>query len=302
LRKVGADQQVVTFAEQATQQVQLDSASAVAEVLEALRQVDATHALATLLWRGPAEAVSLANVEDVANLLYELLRSGADQAVSVLAERAGQQAPVDDPFGLTELVAALREARATQALTALADRAVRQTPFDAWGVAWLAELLHRAGADAAIAVLRNRDPARNAALDHPRGVLQLLRWLQQSDDKQAISALADRAAHHVPLRDPQSLAWLLETLWEMSENDTVSTLATRVQRITLINESEVDAEEAAELVSTLWNIGQRQAADLLGQRAFNVGMFEEVLGIPTVIPKELVFIVGGVGSGVRAGR
>lgn len=105
--------------------------------------------------------MSVDDPHGIGELLLELWKAGAEQAISTLAGRAAAHAPLDQVGGVAHLLKELRRVNAEQAVTDLAGRAAAHAPVDEPGaVAALLRNVHEAGL---------RAGGRDAAVPRSRG-------------------------------------------------------------------------------------------------------------------------------------
>jgi hypothetical protein len=255
---------VTRAARWAADSTELDDASALAHLLNALRDAGASDAVAALLARDPAAYATLDSSFGAVGLLRALHKAGDSEGASVLAARVaghpdlhnaaafadwlsvahlnegGDAVPallardpaahvsLNDLRGVASLLNALRDAGAREAVTILTDRVVASASIaDVAAFAILLDALNDAGASDAVAVLLARDPATHASLDEIDGVARLLYALHDAGASGAITTLAARAAGHASVQYPADVARLLDALHRARASDAVITLAAR---------------------------------------------------------------------------
>ncbi|MEU3640964.1 hypothetical protein AB0H23_32665 [Streptomyces albogriseolus] len=252
LQKAGKDDQVaVLLARNPAAHTSLDNPRAVAWLLQELRKAGANEQVTTLAERAAAHA-SLDAPSAATELLRELRKAGADDHATTLAERAAAHAPLDHPTAVTKLLRELRKAGADDHATTLAERAAAHAPLDdPRAVTFLLEELQKAGKDDQVAVLVARNPAAHTSLDLPRDVAMLLQELRKAGANEQVTALAERAAAHVPLNNWPAVDELLEELQRAGADEQATTLAERLP--------------AAELFQQFTGLGRNQEQFRLGR-------------------------------------
>jgi transcriptional regulator with XRE-family HTH domain len=188
---------------------------------------------AALLWKHTITATGDA---EAAFRLIDLLRAFDRDGTHHAAHWVSERAALDNPFSVGELLKALGEAGADRAVTTLATRVANDAPLDRtftndapfdspFAAKMLLEALREAGADEAVSALAAR-AANHVALDPPGGVA-VLKALREAGADEAVSALGARAANHVALDPPEDVAVLLKALREAGADEAVSALAAR---------------------------------------------------------------------------
>jgi uncharacterized protein YidB (DUF937 family) len=143
---------------------------------------------------------------------------------------------------------------------------------DPWDVARLVVALRTAGADEAVQVLLDRDPAGQVSLEHRWDVAWLLRELRTAGAAgaagaaratEAARALVVRIAPRASLGDPRYTTWLLRALHATGAVEALQALASRaVDRADLENMWEV-----APLLASLHEVGAAGPGQTLAARA-----------------------------------
>jgi hypothetical protein len=172
---------------------------------------------------------SLGNPFGVDNLLRALRQVRGDAQVSVLLDRdPAAHVSLDNPFGVALLLGRLREAAAREQATALARRAAAYARFENLrAVADLLRALRQAGATGQVTVLATR-AATHASHDNPEGVAILLGALREAGaDAQVSVLLARDPAAHASLDNALGVASLLRALREAGADAQVSVLLAR---------------------------------------------------------------------------
>ncbi|WP_405775666.1 hypothetical protein [Streptomyces sp. NBC_01538] len=145
------------------------------------------------------------------------------------AKWAAAHAALDNPHAVAGLLDALREAGADEQVTVLAERAAAHTALDnPLAVTPLLKTLREAGADEQVAVLLARDPAAHTAPDSPGGVTPLLDALREAGADEQVTVLAERAAADAAFDNPVGVAALLKTLRDVGAHEQVTALAERL--------------------------------------------------------------------------
>jgi uncharacterized protein YidB (DUF937 family) len=258
----------------------LSDPAAVAWLLRTLHEAGAEDAVQTLLARDPAGHANLSEPQAVAWLLRALRWAGAEDAVqTLLARDPAGHANLSDPAAVAWLLYELRQTGAEDEVQALLARnpAGHANLSDPAAVAWLLRTLREAGAEDAVQTLLARDPAGHVSIGDPRAVEDLLRALRRAgaEDEDAVRALADRAARHNTLDNPEAVIMLLQMLRQAGEQDAARALAERAARHTTLD----DPRSIARLLQTLRQDGDRDAARALAHRAANAGMFHLFLEV-----------------------
>jgi len=203
-----------------------------------------------------ADHASLNDPFGVSRLLDALREAGAEQQAAALLDRdPAAHASLDTPLGVGYLLDALRRAGAEQQAAVLASRAAAHAFLDdPPGIADLLITLLEAGAEEQTAALLDRDPAAHASLDNPSGVAHLMYALRRAGAEQQTAALASRAAAHASLDDPSGVADLLDNLRRAGAEQQTAALASRAAAHASLD----DPSGVAELLRALWEVGAGQ--------------------------------------------
>ena len=215
LCKAGAEEQVAALlARDPAAHARIDDPNAVARLLKTLQKAGTKEQAAALLARNPAAHVAIDNRYAVAGLLETLQQMGAEEQVSVLAGRAAAHVAIDDHSAVAWLRETLRLAGAEEQLGVIlaGDPAAHVAIDNPDAVARLLRALREAGAEGQVAALLARDPAAHVAIDDWHAIAQLLLALRDTGAKKQYGVLADRAAAHLPIGNPDAVAWLLGML------------------------------------------------------------------------------------------
>ncbi len=212
---------------------------------------------------GLARSLRRLRVNGVSRLVKTLHKVGQERSLATLMERdPGGQADLTDPYGIAELLNALRRTGHQQAMVALADRAAACADLtDPHGIAELLRELRHVGLQQALGTLAER-AASYADLTDTHGVIELLKELRRTGHQQAMVALAGRAANHADLTDPHRVALLLETLHQMEYDQELTALATRAAT----HADLIDPYGVAELLSALRRTGHPRFVAVLLER------------------------------------
>ncbi|WP_328493487.1 hypothetical protein OHS59_12535 [Streptomyces sp. NBC_00414] len=243
----------------------LDDPSAVAWLLDRLREAGAQEQATVLLARDPAAHVSLDNASAVAWLVRELREVGAQEQVTALAERAAAHVSLDNAYDVADLLRELREAGAQEQVTALLARdPAAHVPLDEpSAVARLLARLREAGAQEQVTALLARDPAAHVPVDNPSAVSLLLRELWAAGVQEQATALAERAAAHASLDSLSAVAWLVGELREVGVQEQATALAERAAAHASLD----NASAVLWLVRELREVGVQEQATALTERA-----------------------------------
>ncbi|WP_327743428.1 hypothetical protein OHO28_08950 [Streptomyces europaeiscabiei] len=243
----------------------LDDPSAVAWLLNRLREAGAQEQVTALLARDPAAHVPLDDPPAVAALLEELREAGAQEQANALAERAAAHASLDDPSAVAALLKQLREAGAQEQANALLarDPAAHVPLDDPPAVAWLLMELREAGAQEQATALLARDPAAHVPLDNPSAVAWLLKQLREAGAQEQANALAERAAAHASLDSLSDVLWLVGELREAGAQEQATALAERAAAHGSLD----NASAVLWLVMDLREAGAQEQATALAERA-----------------------------------
>ncbi|WP_327582289.1 hypothetical protein OHA25_41040 [Nonomuraea sp. NBC_00507] len=172
-----------------------------------------------------ATHASLDGSGSVADLLEALLDMEAEEQAAVLARRAAARAVLDDQLDVAVLPNTLREAGAEEQVAMLAGRAAAHVAIEwPYPVAELLDKLWNMGAREQVAMLLARNPAAHACLDDPDLVAYLLESLQRVGAEEQVALLAGRAVAHGPLHDTHSVARLLSALWGVWAEEQIAML------------------------------------------------------------------------------
>ena len=143
------------------------------------------------------------------------------------AHWAAAHAPLDNPYAVAWLLDILQKAGADeQAAALLARDPATHATLDNPDVVWLLDILRKAGADEQAAALASRTAA-HAPLDNPGRVARLLDGLRAAGADEQAAALASRAAAHAPLDNPHDAAFLLNILRKAGADEQVAALLAR---------------------------------------------------------------------------
>ena len=229
-----------------------------------------------------ADHASLNDPFGVSRLLDALREAGAEQQAAALLDRdPAAHASLDTPLGVGYLLDALRRAGAEQQAAVLASRAAAHAFLDdPPGIADLLITLLEAGAEEQTAALLDRDPAAHASLDNPSGVAHLMYALRRAGAEQQTAALASRAAAHASLDDPSGVADLLRALWEVGAGQQGVALLSRdpAAHASLDNPFGV-----ARLMGALWGAGAWARAEQLGSRAAAHASLDDPSGVARLL-------------------
>jgi len=287
LHEAGATDAVTEIAARAATQTRLDSAGAVAWLLNALQAASAIEAIWTLLGRGAAEHVSLDEPAGVARLLRELLSARASGPIQTLLGRnPAEHVNLDSPDEVVELLMALREAQANEAVDTLAQRVAEKVSRDkSAAVNWLSKALGRAGSIGlfrsimrrttfpvsidrqnmtwVMEVLSNpitgqavRKVAAEASLDDPAATAGLLRQLRYIEAGEIIRTLADRAVDQVSLDNLRAVSELLTEMTASQAHGAVIALAARAA-------AQADLARPRDIATLMNALQAAQASDAL---------------------------------------
>lgn len=195
----------------------------------------------------------------------------------VLATRAADYTGSDDPGYLAERLEEFRRAGADEAVRILLDRdpAARARLDDPDDVAWLLEELMAAGNGEAVRILLARDPAGHVSLGPPRDIARLLRALRSAGAGAAVASLAARAAAGARLEDPHGTARLLEELHAAGPQagDAIQAFLARDPAGQVLI-APGQARGVTRLLEALRAAGASQTAQALAERAADAGMFQ----------------------------
>ncbi|MFA1550730.1 hypothetical protein [Actinomadura chokoriensis] len=290
LYQADARQTALRISERAVRQIALTSPAVVSDVIAGLFVCKLNSALAILWERHPEVTVTLTDADEVESLLDLMHRAGGTHGAKALAIRVAQEIPLGRPYQTTKLLEVLHEIGATQALAVLAKRAVNTPVKYPEDFKKLKATLHRGGVNHALVALEGWVPDLDAALSRPSTAADVLEWVAESGDHDLVTALADQAADRIMLEEPGGIILLLETLAKLGEQRALTALAQRTANsFVLLGEPQQDPVELAELIKSLRHVREDQAADQLARRAYDAGLFEEVLGIPFYVPHEFCY-------------
>ena len=152
-------------------------------------------------------------------------------------------------------------------------------PFD---VVDLLRSLREAGAQDQVTALAGR-AAAHIPLDNPHGVAFLLRDLREAGAQDQVTALAGRAAAHIPLDDPFDVASLLDGLREAGAQDQVTALLARDPAAHVALD---DPGTVAGLLYDLREAGAQDQVTALAERA--------AAHIPLDNPTAVAFLLDGL--------
>ncbi|WCE02519.1 hypothetical protein PGH47_43015 (plasmid) [Streptomyces sp. HUAS 31] len=237
----------------------------VVELLEALRRAGADEHVTVLAERSITH-VALDNTRDICTLLNALRQVGAEgQVAALLARDPAAHAALDDPFHVASLLDVLRRAGAEGQVAALLvrDPATHAALDDPYYVASLLDALRKVEAEGQVAALLARDPATHAGLDNSYSVGRLLNALRRTGADEHVTVLAERSITQVSLDDPGTVAKLLHALWIDGAERHVAALLARdpATHVALDN-----AGTVAELLDALRRAGaEGQVAALLAR-------------------------------------
>ncbi|MFG1857587.1 hypothetical protein ACGFJT_37535 [Actinomadura geliboluensis] len=217
----------------AVKQVKLTDPSAVAALLNTLREVGAHDQIAALLARDPAACVALEVLSgDDAFVMDRLLTSlhdaGAHHQATALIARAAAHTRLDHSLRVAVLLDMLRHAGADDQVAVLVARnpAAQIVPDDYVTVAWLVELLGAVGAHGQVDTLIER-VVDHASQGEPGSLARLLGRFCERGLEGHIAGVAEQAVADAPIGDPAFVAALLTELHEAGADDLVSALLAR---------------------------------------------------------------------------
>ena len=193
------------------------------ELLHALSRDSTQHAAHWV-----AVHVNLDDPFGISQLLAQLHMIGADQAVStLLARHPAAYAALDDPLGISQLLKNLRGSGADQEVATLAARVATHVDLAySLNIGALLRELREARADQEVATLAAH-VATHVDLEDPKNVALRLYQLREAGAYEEVATLALRAAAHVALEDPENVALLLWELRVAGADQAVSTLLAR---------------------------------------------------------------------------
>ena len=223
------------------------------------------------LWDGLAAHVS--STSDLGRLAQAARERGLYRHAASLWTAAAAAGRTDAAAQLVTHLSALAEpADLARAARWAVSRASLDDP---WDVARLLVALRTAGADEAVQVLLDRDPAGQVSLEHRWDVAWLLRELRATGAAEALGAteasraaeaaraLIVRVAPRASLGDPRYLTWLLRALHATGAAEALHALASRaVDGADLENMWEV-----AQLLAGLQEVGAAGPVRTLAARA-----------------------------------
>ncbi|WP_433755819.1 hypothetical protein [Nocardia sp. CA-135398] len=240
-----------------------------------------------------AAHVALDDPLEVAGLLDQFQRVGAEEQVSALAERAAAHFVLDDPQRVALLLERLRKVGTEEKLPVLLarDPATHVALNDPYWVARLLGVLWEVGAEEQVRVLAGR-AAVHVALDNPDGVAELLDGLREVGAEELAEVLAGRAAAHITL-DSYNVTVLLDGLRAFGAEVQVGVLAERAAvHVALDN-----PERVARLLGALSAVGAEEQVRVLLARDPAVHV---VLDDPTGLA-ELLGVLSEVGAEEQVG-
>ncbi len=209
---------------------------------------------------------------------------------------AGQWTPaelgVHPVIGVTHLSALAEPADLARAARWAVGRASLDDP---WDVARLLVALRTAGADEAVQVLLDRDPAGQVSLEHRWDVAWLLRELRATGAAEALGAakagraaeaaraLIVRVAPRASLGDPRYLTWLLRALQATGAAEALHALASRaVDGADLENMWEV-----TQLLAGLQEVGAAGPIRILAARAARGASLDDPQGVARLLEEHV---------------
>jgi hypothetical protein len=200
----------------------------------------------------------------VAGLLDNLRAAGAEDQVTVLADRAAVNVSLDNPLTVAGLLDKLRTLGAEEQVTALLHRdpAAHASLDNLAAVARLLDTLRRVSAEEQVTVLADR-AAVNVSLDNLVAVAELLDTLRRVSAEEQATVLADRAAAHAPLDNPVAVARLLDTLRTLGAEEQVTAL---LHRDPAVHASLDNPYAVAGLLDSLRKVGTEEQVTALLHR------------------------------------
>ena len=227
LREIGTQEQIAAMATRAAVHVSLDDPRAVADLVRALCWT-AVDQLAVLATRA-SDHIPIDSPDAVEDLLHALQESGASEQAAMLATRVARYASLDNLDTVEKLLRVLQESGASEQAAALATRTADHTPIDnPQAVVDLLNVLWHMGAQEQIAAVAARDPASHVPLNNPGAVTQLLYALTYMGAHEQAAVLAARdPASHVLLDRVDSVTRLLNALREAGAHEQIAVLAAR---------------------------------------------------------------------------
>jgi len=238
----------------------------VAELAKALRRVGAGEAAATLMSRVVTRTY-VVSPHDAEAVLATLRAAAAGGLLTDAAARAAGQALLDHPYAVAGLMRAIVGGGQREAASAPATRdRVNSAPVDFKHpvvVAGLLRALRAAGAEEAVAELLGSRLAEYVDIDRHElyfegEIARLSRVLGDLGGRDAVTALARRAADAVDLTDPGAITWWLEMMLEFGADPAFDTalLARNPGR-------HADLRDPAAVAKLLENLHRRDADDAI---------------------------------------
>jgi hypothetical protein len=169
------------------------------------------------------------------------------------------------PHTISLMLDALRKAGADAAVTTLIQRdpAAHADKSDLTGISFLIDSLHQAGAREQVAALLASDPVSHTDTADS-GIYFLLTVLHAIGATEQSAALANRAVTDDDMTDPAHTAEVLEALWQIEAEGQVKALLSR-EPATRADMSE--PFEVLDLITALHKVGDGQQAAVLAKRA-----------------------------------
>lgn len=212
LREARAEQAITILAERAAAYSDFTKPWQAASLLDALREAGAEEAVTAFAGRA-VDHTDIADPNAVTWLLSALWKAKAESAIEALLAR-DPATHVDLTESVYLLLANLREVGADHAFVVLAERAAAHTDLSQPAAGLLLSELHRGKAEAAIAILLDRNPAESLDLTNidPLTASVLLKTLREVGAEQAATVLETRAAVGANLADRRMVPFLYENL------------------------------------------------------------------------------------------
>ncbi|TDD35531.1 hypothetical protein E1287_13715 [Actinomadura sp. KC06] len=265
LRKVDARPQALALAARAVAEVSVttDPGDA-AKLLEELRELGARDAARTWAERA-VPAVLVTAPSEVARLLEELRLGAAQDLALVLARRVVAEAGgTADPGAVAKLLEQLRQLGAREPARTLAESAVwRVDVDDAWNVSRMLGELRKLDQSSAFVLAERAVPEVNAT--NAYNVSQMLAELRMLQKQGLARALAERAVLAVDVTNGFNITQILQ---EMRRVDPRLALALAERAVPAVNAT--NALNMTLMLGELRALGARHQARVLAKRTVQV--------------------------------
>ncbi|MFD9409328.1 hypothetical protein ACFWBN_20240 [Streptomyces sp. NPDC059989] len=264
LRDLGAEDEFTELADRVAAGVSLESAEAVASLLNLFHTAGRAGATRQLLGRKPIDEVYYFDPAELSSLLTTLLRTGSVAEFDALASAVVHDTDFTNPDFVEEVVQVLWATGAERGIDPLMRRALAHTPYG--DMVFVVRQLSEAGAlEGALRLARHiAEHVESPSVD----TMDFMLWfLHEAGASEAVGILLDRGLVDLidagTYGDWHTLAGLLETLCEMGVTETARAFADRAA----VGIDLADTMGIGYLLTTMTAHGLREPREVLIRRA-----------------------------------